>query len=440
MNRRSIVFISCSLEDEPFARDVCARLEETGIRCWFAPRDIVPGAQYAEQVVQAITDASTVVVILSATTESSQKVSREIAFAVAKGIRVVLCRIDGETTTPDRKGRFYLAAPPQIFDARTGTEDFSRLVDMLSPHDFAAPSPSAPSVGHPAFSAPPPVGPDGRGSFPQAEKVLRDPVDCSVYAPPTIVIDDDIFIQVYAHIPGQGEQVRRMAQEFDSETQRRGVTSLGTEIPRGAILNFRLSIPKLSIGTPVQQLTWQGNPQYVQFTAHADLNTPPGTVIGSIDVSQDTVPIGILRFKLTVARRLPIDKAQPKPCGESRRYNMAFISYASSDRFEVLKRVQMLSSVGIRYFQDVLDLDPGDRWTQELFRYIDESDVMFLFWSSSARSSQWVRREWKYGLETKGDDFIRPVVIEGPPPPEPPEELKHLHFADKIMYFIRNEE
>ena len=108
---------------------------------------------------------------------------------------------------------------------------------------------------------------------------------------------------------------------------------------------------------------------------------------------------------------------------------MAFISYAAQDRSEVLRRVQMLPAVGIRYFQDVLDLDPGDRWAKELFRHIDESDVMFLFWSSAAKESDWVQKEWKYGLEKFGDDFVLPVIIEGPPVPEPPEQLKHLHFS-----------
>jgi len=34
--------------------------------------------------------------------------------------------------------------------------------------------------------------------------------------------------------------------------------------------------------------------------------------------------------------------------------------------------------------------------------------------------------------------FIRPVIIEGPPPPEPPEQLRHLHFADRALYLMRD--
>jgi len=64
---------------------------------------------------------------------------------------------------------------------------------------------------------------------------------------------------------------------------------------------------------------------------------------------------------------------------------------------------------------------------------------MFLFWSSAAKASEWVQKEWRYGLEKKGEDYIRPIIIEGPPPPEPPQELKHLHFADRLLYFIKQE-
>ena len=122
---------------------------------------------------------------------------------------------------------------------------------------------------------------------------------------------------------------------------------------------------------------------------------------------------------------------------EARRYQSAFASYASPDRNEVIKRVQMLRAAGIQCFQDVLDLEPGDRWEKQLYRHIDECDVLFLFWSSSAKKSQWVEREWKYALDRKGDDFVRPVIIEGPPIVPPPPELAHLHFNDKVLYLLQ---
>jgi hypothetical protein len=122
------------------------------------------------------------------------------------------------------------------------------------------------------------------------------------------------------------------------------------------------------------------------------------------------------------------------------RYRYAFISYASQDRTEVLKRVQMLDRTGVDYFQDLLSLDPGERWKRTLYRKIDDSDVFFLFWSTAAKQSEWVMKEVRYAIERRGgNEFappeIVPVIIEGPPP-VPPAELRDLHFNDKFLYFI----
>ena len=102
--------------------------------------------------------------------------------------------------------------------------------------------------------------------------------------------------------------------------------------------------------------------------------------------------------------------------------------------------MRLLPAVGMKFFQDVLELEPGDRWQDELWCHIDESDVMFLFWSTAARDSEWVEKEWRYALEHKGDGYIRPIIIEGPPPVPPPPELSHLHFDDRVAYFLRASE
>jgi hypothetical protein len=127
------------------------------------------------------------------------------------------------------------------------------------------------------------------------------------------------------------------------------------------------------------------------------------------------------------------------------RYKQAFISYASQDRPEVLKRIQMLKMARINFFQDMLTLEPGDNWEQTIYKYIDESDVIFLFWSAAAKQSPWVEKEVRYALSRKGghDEAapeILPVIIEGPPVVPPPDDLKMLHFNDTFMYFIKADE
>lgn len=119
----------------------------------------------------------------------------------------------------------------------------------------------------------------------------------------------------------------------------------------------------------------------------------------------------------------------------------AFVSYSSQDRSEVLKRLQVPSILQqYRIRHDLLSLRPGDIWEQKLKEYIDECDLFLLFWSSAAKRSEYVQKEIQYALKRKqGNDFapprIIPVIIEGPPPVPPPEDLKHIHFNDYLTYF-----
>ncbi len=57
------VIISYSANDKPTADAVCAKLEERGIRCWIAPRDILPGADYAASIISGIDSAKIMVLI-----------------------------------------------------------------------------------------------------------------------------------------------------------------------------------------------------------------------------------------------------------------------------------------------------------------------------------------------------------------------------------------
>jgi hypothetical protein len=294
-------------------------------------------------------------------------------------------------------------------------------------------------VGPPAgtvrgAAAPPPAPVTSRGDFTQEDAAPRDLVDCTVFAPPLVQCDEPFMVQVFAHLPDEADAAAHDAREFDEDAKRRGATSLGAEVARGSTLTFALSVPDAEIDEPIRDVVWRGRRTSVQFGVQVPSRVTSHTLLGKVLVSQNSVPIGSITFKMNLAG---FASPATQRTGEARRYSQAFISYASKDRPEVLRRVQMLKSVGINFFQDVLNLEPGDRWAQELYRHIDDSDVLFLFWSTAAKESEWVAKEWQYALEKKGDDFIRPVGIEGPPIPAPPEQLQHLHFGDPILYFMR---
>jgi TIR domain len=270
-----------------------------------------------------------------------------------------------------------------------------------------------------------------------------EPVDCTVFAPARVAVATSFLVQAFVHTPAQEAAARALATEFDTEAERRGFTSLEIlPVGPGARLTFDLNIPGMEVTDPVASLVWRGRPQAVQFDARVPPDFGADQAIGTLTVSRESVPVGHIRFKVAVTGQ-SAGSAEGEPTGNAKDYSYAFVSYAAGDRGKVLARVQMLHSVGIGYFQDVLGLDPGDRWERELYRAIDRCDLFLLFWSSEARQSKWVRREVAYALARKSAEpppEIQPVIIEGPPIVKPWPELAHLHFNDRLVYLLPSDQ
>lgn len=263
-----------------------------------------------------------------------------------------------------------------------------------------------------------------------------DVVDCSVFAAPKVVPGSTTLVQVFVHLPDQASQAAAEAAEFDEDAVRRGVRTLEAPIARGEKLVFDLTMPGLEVVEPVRSLVWTGRPAAVQFAVDVpgDLR-PPRTSVGTVGVSRDGVTLGTLLFKMQVVEQA--DESGWRMAGDdATRFTRAFVSYSSADRAAVLARVQVLRAARIDYFQDI-DMEPGERWEKQLYRQIDGCDLFLLFWSQAAKDSEWVKREVDYalGLGAKCPQ-IRPVVIEGPPVPPPWDELKQLHFDDRLLSLL----
>ena len=103
------VFISYSHPDKAAADAACATLEQAGIRCWIAPRDIVPGMDWGESIVTAITGAKVLVLIFSQHANESPQIKREVERAVAKGLPIIPVRI--EDTVPSKALEYFISTP-----------------------------------------------------------------------------------------------------------------------------------------------------------------------------------------------------------------------------------------------------------------------------------------------------------------------------------------
>jgi hypothetical protein len=86
-------FLSHSTKDKTMADAVCAKLEQAGIRCWIAPRDITPGKTWSGEIVKAIDHCKVMVLIFSLNSNESDQIIREVQMAVQCGKAILPLRI-----------------------------------------------------------------------------------------------------------------------------------------------------------------------------------------------------------------------------------------------------------------------------------------------------------------------------------------------------------
>jgi TIR domain len=106
-------FVSYASQDAAIANAVVANLEQHGIKCWIAPRDVTPGSQYADEIVRAINSTKVLVLVLSEHAVVSPHVGREIERGASKRRRIIGLRTD---TAPLTRSFEYFLSESQWID------------------------------------------------------------------------------------------------------------------------------------------------------------------------------------------------------------------------------------------------------------------------------------------------------------------------------------
>jgi len=102
------VFISYSQPDQACAYELVERVEGAGLECWIAPRDIAPSADWAAEIIDAISSARTMILVFSANSNESPQVRREVERAVHKNLCILPFRI--ENVLPSKSLEYFLSA------------------------------------------------------------------------------------------------------------------------------------------------------------------------------------------------------------------------------------------------------------------------------------------------------------------------------------------
>jgi len=149
-------FVSYASPDREIAFRIAAFLEERGIGCWIAPRDVPPGKDYGAAILEGIENSRVLVLILSEESNSSAFVQKEVERAVSKAKAVLPVRI--REVTPSGSLEFFVSSAQWVDAWRSPMEQhLSKLADAIL---------AMRGDGTPVAPVPPPAPPARRSRTP----------------------------------------------------------------------------------------------------------------------------------------------------------------------------------------------------------------------------------------------------------------------------------
>ena len=101
------VFISYSHKDVKIADAICHKFEEENIRCWYAPRNIEPGVEWADAIINALDACQVMVLIFTEYSNDSTQVRREVDAAI--NFEKTIIPFKCTDTIPSGSMRYYLS-------------------------------------------------------------------------------------------------------------------------------------------------------------------------------------------------------------------------------------------------------------------------------------------------------------------------------------------
>jgi TIR domain len=102
------VFLCYAAENREAVEALCSALEDAGVKCWMAPRDIDPGVSYAASIMRAISTTQLFILVFSHHANASPHVSRELERAVNLKLPIVPLLI--EDVEPNDEIGYYISS------------------------------------------------------------------------------------------------------------------------------------------------------------------------------------------------------------------------------------------------------------------------------------------------------------------------------------------
>jgi hypothetical protein len=261
-----------------------------------------------------------------------------------------------------------------------------------------------------------------RGDQVITQRAARD-IEFAVSHPTQFALGVPFFIHVLIY----RESDRRLAVLRAAEVGS-GNDHLATQntdsAQRSTKFSVAMGLPWLTEAT--RTVRWDGALRFASFKVMPPKYATSKTVHGSCEFSIEGLTVGLVYFELQFSQDIG---AEDRHISRAETIKTAFASCARRDRRRVLPRIRAVERLGIDVVLDDKKPRDDDQSRERVFRAIDSSDILYLFWSPYARRSIWIEREWRYALQKKGAGFVNPVPLDSPDRAPPPIELGgHKHF------------
>ena len=127
------VFVSHSVKDNSVTADLVYALEQVGLNCWLAPRDLSVGADWEQGILDAINQAKVFILILSPGSAESAQIRNELASAHSARKKLIVFQT--ERTVSPASINYYLRGAVTI--ARDPQEQQAAVRDVVAAAQMA---------------------------------------------------------------------------------------------------------------------------------------------------------------------------------------------------------------------------------------------------------------------------------------------------------------
>lgn len=277
---------------------------------------------------------------------------------------------------------------------------------------------------------------EGEDELEEKDIGILEKVQFTTYHPKKIKPDIWYKLLSYVHLPGALDAVKAssrgiLGDEIKNYGKGRGEAT--EMILREAEIVVVPEMPGCRFHPPRQTLLWledwhrvefrlKANPDDPEFESDRAVNGRVAFYVGPILVAETKIWAHISEY----ADENFIEQSDEFATSDP--YRDIFISYSRKDTTIVEQVERALTTLGYKLLRDVYGLRSGENWSAALLDMIDKADIFQLFWSNNSKTSINVEQEWRHALKLQRQSFIRPTYWEIPMP-DPPEELKDIHFA-----------